>query len=119
MMNFFAVVFLFLAVTLSADSISEGSIELMPVENSSQFAVAVMVHGKTSADRALITYQYWQTSPLGKLLVSRTAVIDVVPEVYVMADGVPASGDEIASIDLVLVKDVENHHFKFHDKGKP
>ena len=115
-MHLFSVIFLFLAVAVSAQSFTQNNIELQPIEESGQFAVAVMVHGKTSADRAIVTYQYWyEDATLGKLLLSRTAVVQVVPDVFVMADSVTATRAKIKRIDVVLVKDVDKHRFELGD----
>ena len=96
------------------------AVELQSLQEGDQYAVAVKVHGvpKAKADRAVVTYQYWyDDSRLGRLLLTRTAVVEIVPDAFVMADGVTATRGKIKSIDVVLVKDVETHHFDLEDSG--
>jgi len=113
-MKIFGVLFLFLAVTVLAESLSEGHVELESFAANGQFVVAVKVHDVASATQAVVTYQYWQNHPeFGRLLRTRSEVIMVASDTFVMGEGILALPEDVRNVDVTLVKDLEKHRFEF------
>jgi len=108
--------FLFLAVTVLGQSRSDGKVDVETLAEAGRFAVAVRVHDVPGASRAIVTYQFWEQNPTyGRLLRTKVEVVEVVADEFVMGNGVEAERSQIRNVDVVLVKDLEKHSFKFSE----
>lgn len=103
-------------------SLTQGNVELMPIEDANGFSVAVKIaEGCTPdnedcwADRAIVTIHYKAQSSLGELWLTKTSVVELVLGGFAAADGVPVSQDKIERIEVVLVKDLEQERFDWKD----
>jgi hypothetical protein len=101
----------------STDSLVDGNVRLMSIEEGDTYGVAVKVPKGTDADRAVVTIHYLQSTsgisdhPID-LWVARTSAVELVPDAFVAADTVPVPRARIQRIEVVLVKDVEQHTFE-------
>jgi|SRR5882724_3837811 len=110
-------VILFLAVAAVAQSLTSGNVDVQTIDDGGIFAVAVKVHNVSDANQAVVTYQFWEdTSGYGKLLRTKTEVIPVVPDEYVMGNGILVERKQMRNVDIVLVKNLEKHHFDLTKK---
>lgn len=121
-MRLFALLLFFaLAVQggISVPNRTEGHVSIMPVvEPGTSYAVAVMVPKGFFADRAVVTISYRAQVPgiKDKLFLTRTSVVEVVPEAWVMADSIPVDENQIVRVDVVLVKDLERQRFQINEE---
>jgi len=103
-----------LAVVALSESLNEGKVNVQTFAEGGQFAVAVRVHDVPNANHAIVTYQYWEeTSGYGRLLRTRQETIEVVPDAFVMGNGIAAERTQVRNVEVILVKDLEKHNFVF------
>lgn len=103
---------LFFVLVGRSETITGRHVRLETIEDAGQFAVAVAVPSNSKADRAIVTYQFWHNdSKFGRLLLTRSAVVELAGDNLVMADAVLASRRDIKRIEVVLVKDVQTEQF--------
>jgi hypothetical protein len=106
-----------LGVPLQPGDLVDGKVELIPVEDAKTFQLAVRVAKGVDADQAVVTIHYKADVPqLGELWLTKTSVVDVIPDVAVMADGVPVPRERVQRIEVTLVKNVESHTFQMAEK---
>ena len=116
-MKIILLVVLFLAVAGLSQTLTSDNVNVEIVDDGGRFAVAVEVHKATTADQAIVTYQFWEeTAGYGKLLRTQTEVIAVVPNVFVMGNGILVERNKMRNVDIVLVKNLEKHHFDLEKK---
>ena len=97
----------------NADEVRQGHVRLMCWEDAGQFSVAVKAPRGIDADRAIVEIGY-RTQLAGskqELFLVKVSAIELVPEVWVGADTVPVAKNQVARVDVTLVKDVERQRF--------
>jgi hypothetical protein len=107
------------------DDLHQGSVELMPTydDDAGIFSLAVKVAEGAHASRAVVTIHYKQQVEIGghpqELWRTQTSVVEVVPNVFVGADTLRVTHDKIQRIEVVLVKDIEEHCFAIAAECRP
>jgi len=119
-----AILVLFLLCALGAqhnsDEQVQGHVHVVCLEDGGQFSVAVMVPKTVNADHAVVEIGY-RTHVAGikeELFLTKVSVVNLVPEAWVGAEGVPVTKDKVARVDVTLVKDVERQRFQMIREAK-